>query len=289
MSDKESKTVDILIRNAWYLAGLSEDFETEKLERRVICETALVLWRTAEGEVVAFDDRCCHKRMPISAGRFLEGGVVECPYHGLGFDSAGKCVRVPSAPGEPIPKRARLLPYSVLEQDGVVWLWPGDADRIGNVRPPATPEIVSSEWEHISGELLLKGNSVLMVENLLDLTHFYPLHGNTIGQTSDNAIEFDVSTGEIGGCEFVRSSRDVENYPQSEDFMDMLGYDMADSTSSQTMVGPGLVIADRTLWPAGGRAENKDPRSLLNYHFFTPIDRRTHKYRYVVNLSLIHI
>lgn len=284
MSQAEPRSVDILIRNAWYAAGLSKDFETETLQRRVICERVLVMWRTAEGEVVAFDDRCCHKRMSISAGRFLDGGVVECPYHGLCFDSAGQCVKIPSAPDAPIPKRARLIPYTVLEQDGVVWVWPGDEDRIGNVRPLATPEIVSPEWEHVSGELIVKGNSVLMIENVLDLTHFYPLHGATIGQASDSAVDFEVTTGEIGGCEYVRTSRQVDNYPQSENFSDMLGYEVADSYSSQTMVGPGAVIADRTLWPAGCREENKEPRSLKNYHFFTPIDRRTHKYTYVVNM-----
>lgn len=283
-TQERPRSVDILIRNAWYVAGLSEDFETEKLQRRVMCEKVLVLWRTAEGEVVAFDDRCCHKRMPISAGRFLEDGVVECPYHGLGFNSAGKCVRVPSAPGEPIPKRARLLPYSVLEQDGVVWVWPGDAEQIGDIRPPATPNIVDPEWEHVSGELIVKGNSMLMIENVLDATHFYPLHGATIGQSSDNAIDFEVETGEMGGVEFVKTSRVVDDYPQSENFADMLGYSQADSYSSQTMVGPGAVIADRTLWPAGGRKEDKEPRSLINFHFFTPLDRESHKYTYVVNM-----
>src|SRR5690606_31825169 len=133
MSTDDLKVVDIMIRNAWYKAGFSEEFETEVLRREVICEKVLVFWRTAEGEVVAFDDRCCHKRMPISAGRFLEGGIVECPYHGLAFNSEGQCVKIPSAPDAPIPKRARLLPYKVIEQDGVVWVWPGDAEKIGNI------------------------------------------------------------------------------------------------------------------------------------------------------------
>lgn len=284
MSTDDLKVVDIMIRNAWYKAGFSEEFETEVLRREVICEKVLVFWRTAEGEVVAFDDRCCHKRMPISAGRFLEGGIVECPYHGLAFNSEGQCVKIPSAPDAPIPKRARLLPYKVIEQDGVVWVWPGDAEKIGNIRPPATPEIVSPDWEHITGELYIKGNSILMIENALDITHFYPLHGNTIGQSADSDIKFDMTTGETCGCDSVTVTRQVDNYPQSDDFADLLTHKMADSHSIQTMVGPGIIIAGRTLWPAGGRTENKDPKTLKNYHFLTPIDRRSHKYTYVVNM-----
>lgn len=284
MSGNGIKATDIMILNAWYKVGFSEEFKTEELQRHVICEKFLVFWRTAEGDVVAFDDRCCHKRMPISAGRFLEGGIVECPYHGLAFNSEGQCVKIPSAPGAPIPKRARLLPYKVTEQDGVVWVWPGDAEKIGNVRPPATPEIVSPEWEHIIGELHIKGNSILMIENGLDITHFYPLHANTIGQAEDSVIEFDLTTGETNGCDSVTVTRQADNYPQSEDFADLLTHKQADSYSIQTMVGPGTIIAGRTLWPAGRRQENKDPKCLKNYHFLTPIDRKSHKYTYVVNM-----
>ena len=284
MSVKDKSSVNILIKNAWYAVGLSADFEVEKLERRVLCEKVLVLWRTTEGEVVAHDDRCCHKRMPISAGRFLEGGVVECPYHGFCFDSKGACVRIPSLPDGPIPKRARLISFEVREKDGIVWVWPGDKTKIGNIEPIDTPEVSSPDWDTIHGEIIVKGNSVLMIENVLDLTHFYPLHGNSIGQYSDTQIDFEVETGEISGSRFTRSSRDVENYPQSDSFIDLLTHKVADGTSSQTMIGPGVLIATRTLWPAGGRAENKDPKSLINYHLFTPHDRKSHKYTYIVNM-----
>jgi len=282
-ADKRS-SVDIMIQNAWYAAGLSVDFEVETLEKRTICENAMVFWRTAEGEVVAYDDRCCHKRMPVSAGRFLEGGMLECPYHGLCFDATGACVRIPSAPDAPIPKRARLLPFSVWEKDGVVWVWPGDSDKIGDVEPIDTPEIASPDWDTIHGDLVVKGNSVLMIENVLDLTHFYPLHGNSIGQYADTQIDFDVETGVIGGSGFVRTSRDVDSYPQSEGFQDLLIHEVADSSSSQTVVGPGVLVAKRTNWPAGGRAKNEDSRSLVNYHLFAPLNRGSHKYTYIVNM-----
>jgi len=284
MGADDRSSVNIMIHNAWYAAGLSVDFEVEKLEKRTICEKAMVLWRSAEGEVVAHDDRCCHKRMPVSAGRFLEGGILECPYHGLCFDATGACVSIPSAPDAPIPKRARLLPFTVREKDGVVWVWPGDPDAIGDIEPIDTPEIASPDWDTIHGDLFVKGNSVLMIENVLDLTHFYPLHGNSIGQYADTQIDFEVETGEIGGSGFVRTSRDVDSYPQSEGFQDLLIHEVADSSSSQTVIGPGVLIAKRTNWPAGGRAKNEDPKELVNYHLFAPHDRASHKYTYVVNM-----
>jgi len=284
MTSAELKSVDIMIRNAWYVAGLSGEFPTESLQQRIITERAIVLWRTKEGNVVAFDDRCCHKRMPLSAGRILEEGTVECPYHGLCFNAEGQCVRIPSAPGVPIPKRAKLQKFSVIEQDGLVWIWPGDSEKIGNVSPPPTPEIVDDRWERITGMFVVKANSVLMIENALDTTHFYPLHAKTIGQPKDSVVPMEMETGEVNGCEYVKTSRGIDGYKQSEDFADLLGYEFADSYSSQMMIGPGILFAERILWPAGQRKENKAPRSLRNYHMFTPINKQSHAYRYIVNM-----
>jgi len=63
---------DVLVRNAWYVAGLSHEFPPQQLQGQVIAEKPLVMWRTATGLVVAFDERCCHKRMPLSQGRLIE-------------------------------------------------------------------------------------------------------------------------------------------------------------------------------------------------------------------------
>ncbi|HYZ39963.1 MAG TPA: Rieske 2Fe-2S domain-containing protein, partial [Stellaceae bacterium] len=67
---------DVLVKNAWYVAGLSREFSCQRLHGQVIAAKPLVLWRTAEGTVVAFDERCCHKRMPLSQGRLIEGGLL---------------------------------------------------------------------------------------------------------------------------------------------------------------------------------------------------------------------
>jgi vanillate O-demethylase monooxygenase subunit len=66
----------VLVRNAWYAAGLSHEFPPQRLQGQVIAEKPLVLWRTAAGAVAAFDERCCHKRMPLSAGRLIEADLL---------------------------------------------------------------------------------------------------------------------------------------------------------------------------------------------------------------------
>src|SRR5438552_5434023 len=137
---------DVLVKNAWYVVGMSREFPTRQLQGQVVTEKPLVIWRTAEGSVVAFDDRCRHKRMPLSQGRLIDGGLLECAYHGLCYDAAGRCVRVPSHPDGRIPPQARLRPFPVIEQDGLVWVWPGDPAQAASCRRPTVPEISDPEW-----------------------------------------------------------------------------------------------------------------------------------------------
>ena len=124
-----------LVENAWYAAGLSGDFAPGKVHGRVIASKPMVLWRNQDDRISVFDDRCIHKRMPLSAGRIMDDGCLECVYHGLRYDADGICVAIPSQPDGPIPARARLRPYPLCEQQGLVWVWPGDEgrDRKSNV------------------------------------------------------------------------------------------------------------------------------------------------------------
>ena len=83
-----------MIRNSWYVAGLARSFRY-RLEKKIITALPIVMWRTQDGEVVAFDGRCCHKRFPLWDGKLLDNGILRCAYHGLCYDSSGKCVDIP--------------------------------------------------------------------------------------------------------------------------------------------------------------------------------------------------
>src|SRR5262249_13623198 len=44
---------NVLVRNAWYVAGLSGEFPIGALKGQVIAEKPVVLWRAADGRMVA--------------------------------------------------------------------------------------------------------------------------------------------------------------------------------------------------------------------------------------------
>ncbi|HEV2303308.1 MAG TPA: aromatic ring-hydroxylating dioxygenase subunit alpha [Stellaceae bacterium] len=275
---------DVLVRNAWYVAGLSHEFPKEKLHGQVIAEKPLVLWRTAEGKLVAFDNRCVHKRMPLSEGRFVEGGLLECAYHGLCYEASGLCVRVPSQPDGPIPK-ARLRPFPLVEQDGLVWVWPGEVDRAAGVTPPRLTEIADPNWETAdTGPMPVPANSLLLIENLLDITHFYPLHDGNIGDVENSRIPVKLEEGVRDGTPYVGTVREVRGYRQPPYLEEYFGYDVVDRHHTHFMLSPAVTRVQMKVWPAGHFGEEAVERGYVIIHTHTPVDRANHVWRLIINM-----
>lgn len=81
--------------------------------------TNVVLYRTSAGTVVGFPDRCPHRRVALSAGTVTDG-CLQCPFHGLVFNSSGECVQFPPL-GETVPK-LKLQVLAIFESYGIVWV-----------------------------------------------------------------------------------------------------------------------------------------------------------------------
>jgi phenylpropionate dioxygenase-like ring-hydroxylating dioxygenase large terminal subunit len=276
---------DVLVRNAWYAAGLSHEFPPQRLQGQVIAEKPLVLWRTAAGAVAAFDERCCHKRMPLSAGRLIEADLLECAYHGLCYDVTGRCVRVPSHPDGRIPPQARLRPFPVIEQDGLVWVWTGTPGSAEAVRPPRLPEIADPAWETAdTGPMAVPANSLLLIENLLDITHFYPLHDGNIGDVENSRIPVTLDEGTREGNPYVGTIREARGYRQPPYLQDYLGYDTVDREHTPYMLSPAVTRVEMRVWPAGRHGDKDAERRYIIVHTHTPVDRRNHVWRLIINM-----
>lgn len=277
------------IRNCWYAAGLSHEFEPNKLMGHKIAGRSIVLWRTKGGKIVAFDNRCAHKRFPLSEGRLLDDGSLECAYHGVRYDESGKCVAIPSHPDGSIPPRARINPFPVIEQDGVVWIWPGESAKSKDRSPPRTPEIADEEWESIdSGPMHVPANYLLLIENLLDITHFYPLHDGSIGDIENSRIPIEYEEGEVDGNRYVKTIRRVQNYKQPPYLADWFVYDVVDREHTHCMVSPAYTRVVMRVAPPGELGTDKE-RGYVLMHMHTPIDEKNHIWRWCVNCKKNHM
>src|SRR5262245_19283114 len=78
------------LANYWYFACQSRELGKRPLARTVL-GVPLVIFRGEGGKPAALLDRCPHRNAPLSIGRVIGGGRLECAYHGWQFDGAGAC------------------------------------------------------------------------------------------------------------------------------------------------------------------------------------------------------
>ena len=168
-------------QNYWYCAAFGKELEQKPLARTILGQ-AVVLYRTGDGRPVAFDDRCCHRRVPLSAGK-IEGDNLRCGYHGLVYNPAGKVIWAPGQ--DHLPPGAQVRSYPIVEKHGWVWIWPGDPALAAKTPVPNYDKYDDPNWASYEELLPISGNYFLVVDNLLDLSHLPFLHAATIGSPED--------------------------------------------------------------------------------------------------------
>ncbi|MBT3553032.1 MAG: aromatic ring-hydroxylating dioxygenase subunit alpha [Rhodospirillaceae bacterium] len=196
----------MFLQNYWYVAA--ESFEVNRQPTpRIILGEPVVLYRTQDGTTVALEDRCCHQRAPLHRGK-LEGDAIRCGYHGLVFDQHGVCTEIPEQ--ERIPSSARVRAYASAEKHGWVWVWMGDSALADESLIPDFHLNIDAEWTSFQGIIEMDGASMLMVDNLLDLSHLPFLHAANIGSATDTDPDLSVEKGE-GFVRVTRIARGIKS------------------------------------------------------------------------------
>jgi phenylpropionate dioxygenase-like ring-hydroxylating dioxygenase large terminal subunit len=168
-------------RNCWWAAARSADIGDKPFGCQMLDTPVVLFRRGSDQHLVAMHDRCAHRWAPLSAG-WVEGDRIVCGYHGMEYESSGKCVRIPSQ--DRVPPKACVKAYPVLERHGMVWVWLGDPQLASQTEPgPELSFITDPAWTVVTGETPLEANYMMLKENVLDLTHFGFVHRNSIQVT----------------------------------------------------------------------------------------------------------
>ena len=274
----------MFLRNAWYAAGFSDEVGRTLLARTFLNE-AVVLYRTADGRPVAFEDRCAHRRLPLSMGR-LKGDEIECGYHGLVYDCSGACVKIPGQPRESIPQGARVRSYPVVDRHFYLWIWMGDPARADAALIPDFSLIGAPGGGRHRIRLHLACNYQLVIDNLLDLSHLAYVHTSTTGSAplAENAVLKTVRTGDT--MQIKRWVRDVPPSPTFAQFGKYKGRVnlwQVSEYSPPSYVRVGYGSADASV-PIGEEDDiwNRGHWGFNVFHGLTPETETTsHQFRYL--------
>src|SRR5260370_26727727 len=160
------------LRDSWYIVARSKDLKTRPTSV-VLFGEKIVLFRGVNGAPAALLDRCAHRNMELSRG-CVKDGCVECSYHGWCYNASGTLTHVPSLGAEAKIPSHRVRSFSVIEQDGYVWVVPGES--ASNNSPYRFAHLGESGWTSFRMKTRFAANVDSCLENFLDCPHTVFVH-----------------------------------------------------------------------------------------------------------------
>jgi len=163
------------LRSCWHPIARSSEVSDDP-RKFWLLGIPLVAFRVA-GKPVVLNDRCPHRRAPLSSGSLVDG-AIECPYHGWRFDLDGACVAIPSMPSGPFPPAAQATVHRVAERNGLVFValdQPLVEVPEVDLSESATRRVI--ELEPYVGRFA----AAQLIDNQIDFSHFSFVHRTTFG------------------------------------------------------------------------------------------------------------
>lgn len=260
----------MFLKNCWYVGARSHDIGQTLVPRTLLTEK-LVLYRRQDGHVVALEDACPHRKLPLSKGRLL-GDVLECGYHGMQFDCSGSCVAVPTQ--SRIPPQARVRAYPVAEKWGLVWVWMGDVGQADESKIIEIPNYGNPDWGLTAGGMLeIDCHYLWVTDNLLDPSHVAWVHQTSFGSPGTGDTPLETQSFDDG----VIVSRWMFDKPLPPYYAPLVKFEgNCDRLQHYEVRIPSICINRSIFTPAGtgGDAEALDPKAyvMVSYNFMTPVD-----------------
>ncbi len=261
----------MLILNAWYVAAWTAEVDRAPIGRTV-CKQPIVLFRDADGSAVALADRCAHRAFPLSAGTVCDGSI-QCGYHGFSYGADGTCRKVPGQ--QNIASRLAVRSYPVVERDGWIWVWPGEASLADPSMIPDTHWMNDPAWATVTHSVFFDCRAELIHDNLLDLTHEQFLHLSTVGD--DYIVDHGLTVTVEGNV--VSADRLMPGVVPPPLYATTTGWtDLCDRFHCTVFFAPGLHVLHSGITGRGRPREEGCLIKVLNG--ITPIDDHTSWYFY---------
>ncbi len=281
MHQPSSGDPPVYVRNCWYVAAWSRDFVGEELLARMVIGRPILLYRASDCKIVAIEDRCVHRLVPLSRGR-REGDAVRCMYHGMVFDRTGACIEVP---GQTHIPRVHVASFPVVERNGWAWIWMGDPELADPALIPVEYGFGEPEWEMEGDSLDYAVDYQLINDNLTDFSHLAYVHEQTFQLTTAWAETHPEVTRLERGIQVQRWIKGGGATTRQ------LGITEAtDQWSSYRYLAPGVLLLSGRFYPSGAaeRTGGAPPHEglapladMFSAQAITPLSARASRYHFV--------
>jgi phenylpropionate dioxygenase-like ring-hydroxylating dioxygenase large terminal subunit len=175
-----------MIPNQWYVILESSEVKRGQLIGFTRFGEQLVAWRDARGQLSVMRDRCPHRGVALSVGA-IRGDCLECPFHGLQFDTTGRCTLIPANGRAAEPPRAmHVSTFPTQEAHGFVYAWYGAPQT--EYPPPAFFDMLDDSFSYRTLKDRWACHYSRAIENQLDVVHLPFVHRSTIGRGNQTLV-----------------------------------------------------------------------------------------------------
>lgn len=198
--------------NCWYPVTFLQDLPKDRPYSFSIYDEAFVLFRNQKGKLGCLTDRCPHRAAKLSDGQIIEG-KIECLYHGWQFNTNGQCLHIPQLPaGVKIPAKACVQEFTIVEHQGIVWMWRGEPETADEKHIPTLAQLVDPKYVSLDYVIDLPYDQTYFIENVIDPAHI-PIshHGSMSDRNYAQPLEMEAISVSVKGIQGRYRKTNAEN------------------------------------------------------------------------------
>jgi phenylpropionate dioxygenase-like ring-hydroxylating dioxygenase large terminal subunit len=209
-SQFQAKDWEILAQH-WYPVARIQDVSTQP-HQVTLLDINMAIYQTHSGAIHLVRDLCPHRGVPLSKG-WIEGEEIICPYHGLRYNTAGKCTKIPAQPDLiQFSDRFSLTQFPVILRYGLVWT----SLFSRNIEQANLP--ILDTWDNEPHQSILPpfvdiaGSSGRQLEGFIDVAHFAWVHHAAFADRHNPVVpKYSTERTEYGLKSIYISN--ISNYP----------------------------------------------------------------------------
>jgi phenylpropionate dioxygenase-like ring-hydroxylating dioxygenase large terminal subunit len=171
---------------SWFAVAQSRRLKEKPLSVTLL-DRALVIARLQSGELLALDDCCPHRHVPLSTGRVTADGL-QCRYHGWTYGADGKCTVLPGLIQQSCRPAVRVGSAQIIERDGLIWV---RVDASGHDNSPDLPAFLRrlpAGSRRFMWSTTWNARAIDALENFLDPLHTHFVHPGLVRRNDARQI-----------------------------------------------------------------------------------------------------
>ncbi len=185
VKDATARLLNSGLRNLWYPISPGWAVGRKPIGITRLGEN-IAVWRDADGQIHALEDRCPHRGARLSLGWNL-GDRLACRYHGVEVGGDGRVKDVPAVDNCPMVDTEAVKSYTCREIRGAVFAYFGDDLHPDPVEMDPPRELTDEkEYGTMLCTAIWRCNYRYAIDNVMD-----PMHGAYLHASSHSMAEGD--------------------------------------------------------------------------------------------------